>query len=78
MERGEHPVEDGALALVGLVVFPHAAGVRQQSRDGQQLTGIEHTAALGAGKRLAHVLHAGKRRAAAQTDEGAGGVRFVL
>ena len=78
MERVEHPVEDGALALVGLVVFPHAAGVRQQSRDGQQLAGIEHTAALGAGKCLAHILHAGKRRTAAQADEGAGGVRFIL
>ena len=76
VERGEHLIEDRRLRIL-MIVFAHAAHVRQKSRDVQKLARVEHTAARRSAQRLRHALHAAKARTSAQGDHAARRVRFI-
>ena len=77
VQGAEKPVDGRGLALALLVIFIDSPGRRQQSRNVQQLPGVQHAAPVGSRQRLGHVLHPGKAGGAVQSQPLLGGVRLV-
>ena len=77
VQSAEKAVDGRGLALALCVIFADPPGRRQQSRDVQQLPGVQHTAPVGPGQRLRHVPHPGKAGGAIQPQPLLGGVGLV-